>query len=115
MGRQSIVAMKTETALEWFQHTQGRHFIEDPTGPSSASWAFCKGRSGISLIDSAYRNDCDVVGVLGIEGFGKTWTVISLAARFVVSTRASQVANGDHPASKSLLEGLLYFIGCLLR
>ena len=80
-----------------------------PTDPSIAAWNFLQfGKSGIAPIDEAWKRSCDVTKGRGqrrpgsplllppvtiLEGpkdVGKTWMVLTLAARFVVATRASR-------------------------
>ena len=89
------MALRTETALDWFNRSQLRRIVaETPTDPSSAAWSFLQnGSSGIGPIDSAWRTPSanSEFPVLILEGpVGKTWTLLSLAARFVVATRASR-------------------------
>lgn len=90
------MVVHTETALEWFQRSQHKRAAADtPTDPSSGAWAFLRGASGITPVDAAWRtpsaNSC--LPVITLEGsVGKTWTLLSLAARFVVATRKTRFA-----------------------
>jgi len=80
-----------------------------PTDPSIAAWNFLQfGKSGIAPIDEAWKRSCDgtkgrgqrppgsplllppVTILEGPKDVGKTWMVLTLAARFVVATRASR-------------------------
>jgi hypothetical protein len=90
-----------ETALDWFQRSQQQQATAaTPTDPSSAAVAFLQhGTSGIAYCDAAWKKNPSAsshttptsVPVLVMEGdVGKTWTLVSLAARFVVATRPSQ-------------------------
>ena len=89
-----------ETALEWWKRcNRNQVVVEDAPShdPSSAAWSFVRGNSGIAPIDAAWKrnNNCLTLGsspdVISIDGkVGKTWMLISLAARFVVDTRASK-------------------------
>ena len=94
------MVIKTETALDWFNRSQRRRIAaEIPTDPSSAAWNFLRnGSSGIAPIDAAWRipsanTDLPVVVLEG--SVGKTWTLLSLAARFVVATRSSRFASSS--------------------
>ena len=93
--------------------------VAAPQDPSAAAWAFCRpsitnsssdaavaimnntsSGTGIAFVDAALRSSAiqpqqpqsslPVVDVRGATDTGKTWTVVSLAARFVVATRLSQ-------------------------
>jgi hypothetical protein len=80
-----------------------------PQDPASAAWAFVRptsaaGGTGIAFLDAALRrrpsradNALPVVEIRG--DVGKTWTLVSLAARFVVATRPSQFAERDESSS----------------
>jgi hypothetical protein len=88
---------KVETALDWFQRSQRkRAAARTPTDPSSAAWNFVRcGTSGIAPIDAAWKTPSanPNLPIVVVEGtVGKTWTLISLAARFVVATRPSRFA-----------------------
>ena len=108
-----------ETAYEWFQRSQRARIAQSvvpPPDPSAAAWAFCRpstaaavassntSGTGIAFVDAALRSNAlhlqhpqqqqpqslPVVDLRGATDTGKTWTVVSLAARFVVATRLSQ-------------------------
>lgn len=94
------MVIKTETALDWFNRSQRRRVAaEIPTDPSSAAWNFLRnGSSGIAPIDAALRTPSahTDLPVVVLEGsVGKTWTLLSLAARFVVATRSSRFASSS--------------------
>jgi hypothetical protein len=97
----------TETAWEWLQRSnRERASAETPKNdPSSAAWAFIRsGSSGIAPIDAAWSkvsnnnnggsssgSNKNGLPVVSLEGMvGKTWMLISLAARFVVATTNSK-------------------------
>jgi hypothetical protein len=98
-----MVIVKTETALDWFNRSQRkRAAAETPTDPSSAAWAFLRGTSGITPLDTVWRTPSanSSLPVVVLEGqIGKTWTLLSLAARFVVATRNSSFASSDEESS----------------
>jgi hypothetical protein len=93
------MVVQTETALDWFQRSQRkRATAETPTDPSSAAWAFLRGSSGIAPVDAAWRTPSahSSLPVVTLEGsVGKTWTLLSLAARFVVATRKTRFASNE--------------------
>lgn len=110
----------TETAYDWmlrWRRNQSMSLI--PTDPSSAAWTFLRPHAeatvtvgdcnnstrgtGINFIDSVLKrricstiqksepintNTIPVISIYGEQG--KTWTLISLAARFLVATRPSK-------------------------
>ena len=90
----------TETAYDWYQRSRQNCALEEvPKDPATAAWAFVRplsssGGTGISFLDSALRRQLPgALPVIDLRGdYGKTWTVISLAARFVVATRLSKFA-----------------------
>lgn len=83
---QSNQAEWSETALDWFQRSQKAHTTE-PTDPTSAAWSFVSGSTGIAFLDATLKKGKPAL--LELTGNG-TWTLISLAARFVVATRQSR-------------------------
>ncbi|GAX22832.1 hypothetical protein FisN_24Lh116 [Fistulifera solaris] len=83
----------TETAYDWFQRSKRKRAQDEiPKDPSSAAWSFFRSGSGISFMDAAFRrHTTDTLPVIHLMGdVAKTWTLLSLAARFVVQTRPSQ-------------------------
>ncbi len=85
--------------------------IHAATDPSTAAWRFLRyGRSGIAPIDIAWKRSHHTatssmffppVTVLeGPKDVGKTWMLLTLAARFVVATRASRFQNCDNDNDK---------------
>ena len=86
-----------ETAHDWFQRSKRKRAQDEiPKDPSSAAWAFLRSGAGISFMDAAFRRHimADTLPVIHITGdVAKTWTILSLAARFVVHTRASQFSS----------------------
>jgi len=95
----------TETAYDWWQRSKRARAVSSaapPKDPASAAWAFCRPTSsrgtGIAFVDAALRrtsaapvtSSLPVVDVRGGSAVGKTWTILSLAARFAVATRPSQ-------------------------
>jgi hypothetical protein len=97
-----VATPRIETALDWFERCQRqRKSAQTPHDPSSAAWTFIRsGTSGIAPVDAAWRNAANSstttgstgsLPVVAIDGpVGKTWSLISLAARFVVATRPSR-------------------------
>ncbi|CAJ1942332.1 unnamed protein product [Cylindrotheca closterium] len=111
----------TETALDWYRRSQRqRAAAQIPTDPSSAASAFVRGASGFAPLDAAWRTPSSSSSlssfhpatqhvqhsanhgyvhnypVVILEGsIGKTWSLLSLAARFVVVTRASRFDKND--------------------
>lgn len=99
----TVLMPLVETAQAWFQRScRKRALAGIPKDSSSAAWAFFRsGGTGIAFLDTLLRRQggSDQLPIIDIRGdFGKTWTVVSLAARFVVATRPSQfpTAVGDH-------------------
>jgi len=100
---------RTETAYEWFQRSQRArvaHSAAPPKDPTAAAWTFSRpssttGGTGLAFVDAALRRDnvhnLPVVDVRGASGTGKTWTMVSLAARFAVATRPSQFVLRPRP------------------
>jgi hypothetical protein len=121
----------TETAYDWIQRSKRTRALEEiPKDPSAAAWSFLRGNTGISFLDAALRRQLpDRCPVMDLRGDGKTWTIVSLAARFVAATRISQFAttqhNNDDPQPQVILldstldvtvEKLAYCVrGTLLR
>ena len=108
----TTVNKKEETALEWYQRCQRQLAAEQiPTDPLSAARVFISGKTGLSPIDMAWKlpstssnsaSSSSSSSVLILEGsIGKTMMVLSLAARFVVSTRPSQFSSNDAAADTS--------------
>jgi hypothetical protein len=100
---------KIETALDWFQRSQRRRAAaEKPTDPSSAAWAFVRsGTSGIAPVDAAWKTPStnSNLPIVTIErNVGKPWTLISLAARFVVATRPSRFTTSTSTSSNNMEE-----------
>lgn len=93
----------SETAYEWFQRCRQKEIEgQNPTDPSSAARAFFRpmtGGTGIAFLDAALRRGGTnqmQMPVIDIRGdVGKTWTILSLAARYVVATRPSKFQNVD--------------------
>ena len=98
-----VATPRIETALNWFERCQRqRESAQTPHDPSSAAWTFIRsGTSGIAPVDAAWKNAANnnstttgstgSLPVVAMDGpVGKTWTLISLAARFVVATRPSR-------------------------
>lgn len=113
------------------QRARAAHHTAPPKDPSAAAWAFCRppsssssstshyqgGGTGISFVDAALRRDTHslvqqhhqqqqslpVVDLRGASDTGKTWTVLSLAARFAVATRPSQFASHQQQAWSNIL------------
>jgi hypothetical protein len=91
---------RIETALDWFERCQRqRESAQTPHDPSSAAWTFIRsGTSGVAPVDAAWKNAANnstttggSLPVVSLDGpVGKTWTLLSLAARFVVATRPSR-------------------------
>lgn len=82
-----------ETAYEWLQRSQQlRAQAAIPRDPSSAAWAFVRRpNTGVSFVDAALKRRqapgvMPVVEIRGNLGTGKTSTLVTLAARFVVET-----------------------------
>ena len=91
--------------------TSGIHGAADPT---TAAWRLLRfGKSGIAPIDAAWKRSRDgrlepgrnqarpmflppVTVLEGPKDVGKTWMLLTLAARFVVATRASRFKNYWH-------------------
>jgi len=106
-----MTMVQSETALDWWQraslHRRRRRRRHHPppvvpaTDPTSAARNLWQGTSGIAYMDAAWRptawSSCDLPPpVVVLEGnVGKTWTLRSLAARFVVATRPSRFAVGE--------------------
>lgn len=96
----SVAVSWKETALDWSQRSRLKRAIKEiPRNPSDAARSFVQpisemGGTGISFLDEALRTQVPgklpVIDVRGEHHCGKTWTIISLAARFVVATRPSQ-------------------------
>ena len=104
-----MAPLKVETALDWFNRSQRRRAAaETPTDPSSGAWAFVRsGSSGLAHVDAAWRipsvnTNLPVVNIYG--SVGKTWTLISLAARFVVATRPSRFSTSMEDLKQSTQE-----------
>ena len=76
--------------------------VHASSNPSMAAWRFLRfGQSGIAPIDAAWKRSNDgrsesssflppVTVLEGPKDVGKTWMLLTLAARFVVATRASR-------------------------
>jgi hypothetical protein len=126
----------SETALEWIQRTKRKRALAGiPQDPASAAWAFFRqgsstnsGGTGIAFVDAALRRQpstamnnnnntfmkasttlsTDQLPVIEIRGScAKTWTLLTLAARFVVATRPSQFDHSDNVETSSLPQVIL--------
>lgn len=108
---------RVETASEWFQRSQRNQAAKSsapPKDPTAAAWDFCRPRSrrrgtsssgshipsngtGIAFVDAclcrcnSHRN-LPVLDIRGASCTGKTWTVVSLASRFVIATQPALFA-----------------------
>ena len=109
--------------------------LNTATDPSMAAWRFLRfGKSGIAPIDAAWKRSRDGTGtsaskqhrreqsqrgrprprlvlppVTVLEGpkdVGKTWMLLTLAARFVVATRASRFKDFDNKCDKGKSKGI---------
>lgn len=119
----------TETAHEWL-HRSNRRRAErgsggsgaPPRDPSEAAWRFfrpewgtpsgggsvCVGGTGVAFVDAALRlsySDWDdrlpVLDLRGDASSGKTWTLLTLAARFAAATRPSLFLKSGATAATS--------------
>jgi len=98
-----------ETAYDWLQRSKKRRAREKtPRDSSSAAWSFFRNTkskgTGIAFVDAALRPQTGMdprrfsakdsfqsLPVIDIRGdVGKTWTLMTIAARFIVTTRPSQ-------------------------
>lgn len=101
--RPSARKTRTESALSWWKRcqqrrTQQRRLVDaPPEDPASAAWAFFR-RTEIPFVDESlrchpqYNNQLPAVEIRDNDNrgnTGKTRTLLTLAARFVVSTRPS--------------------------
>lgn len=97
----------SETALAWIQRTQRRRaLLGVPRDPAGAAWSFLRptsrtGGTGLAFLDAALRRPSQssappwpVVELRGTRG--KSSTLLTLAARFVVATRPSQFEATPH-------------------
>lgn len=94
MNRRTAAGPITESAWEWFQRSQ-KTKAAPPADSAAAAWVFCRGATGIAFIDLALQRSQQQqqqhLPVLDIRGAkGKTMTLLSIVARYVVATRASQ-------------------------
>eukprot|EP00934_Nitzschia_sp_Nitz4_P000916 Nitzschia sp. Nitz4//scaffold51_size120721//77295//78290//NITZ4_003736-RA/size120721-processed-gene-0.97-mRNA-1//-1//CDS//3329553889//916//frame0 len=112
--------MIEETALDWWHRSasfqrwkRSQEAAQPPQNPSQAAHKFLQGHSGISYIDHAWRQRWgfdpafqDLLLVL--EGpIAKTWTLRTLAARFVVATRPALFPNADASLTKDNLPNVI--------
>ena len=108
----------TETAFDWYQRSRRKAaWQEIPRDASTAAWAFCRNpNTGISFLDAALRRRSRhhhqqhrqqqqrtadaylpvVIHLTGDNGSGKTWTLLSLAARFVAATLSSKFEQNNN-------------------
>lgn len=83
-----------ESALDWFDRSR-QQTCENalPKTPGDAAWRFVRGKTGLPFIDlvleSCSRKSPPVIELVGPSGTGKTWTMLTLAARFLSATRPS--------------------------
>ena len=95
----------SETAYDWmlrFQQMQAHSSM--PHDPSSAAWSFIRpserSGTGIAFVDAALAKSnvsaLPVVEIRGSHRTGKTWTLITLAARFVAETRLSRFQSEEN-------------------
>jgi hypothetical protein len=100
-GGMPSVQIKTwsESAYEWLLRSQQQQAqAAFPHDPSSAAWSFVRpGQgTGVSFIDAVLKkHSMPVIELQGDHRTGKSWTLLTLAARFVVSTRASGFPRSD--------------------
>jgi hypothetical protein len=103
----------SEAADEWLQRCRRQLYQSSaPIDPSSAAWAFVQWKedsvisssggygTGISFIDLILQKHHEqpqtkipIIDILGEAQSGKTWTLLSVAARFVVATCPSAFAS----------------------
>jgi hypothetical protein len=105
--QQELPKSWNETALDWLERSQKVDAdAAVPKDPTSAAWAFVRARepygSGISFLDVVMKKKAEhlpIVELRGGTGVGKTWTLITVVARFIVSTRATrfQSSSDDLP------------------
>ena len=102
--QQELPKSWNETALDWLERSQKVEAdAAVPKDPTSAAWAFVRAResygSGISFLDVVMKkkkaeqeHHLPIVELRGGTGVGKTWTLITVLARYIVSTRATRFA-----------------------
>ena len=117
---------RSESALAWFQRCQQKRARErripdvPPETPAAAAWAFFRasvhGGSGIPFVDESLRRSSHNKHYYGPQNqyqyplpaleirddrgsTGKTRTIVSLAARFVVATRPSLFVSSASPSN----------------
>lgn len=128
--QQHSLNSRSETALAWYRRCQQKRIQErrlvdaPPTDPASAAWAFFRSSTGIPFVDESLRRCChrqttNRLPALEIRddgthtyngtssggssgGTGKTRTLLSLAARFVVSTRPSLFTASQEKAHSTI-------------
>lgn len=88
---------RLETAYDWWMREQ-RHGQQAVRDPSSAAWHFGRGHTSLAFLDAALRRQVDsattTLPVIDLRGnIGKTWTLVTMAARFVMVTRPSLFRN----------------------
>ena len=88
----------TETAYDWLQRSNRKRALDEiPQNSTSAAWLFWRGKTGLTFLDAALRRPAaNSTTIVAIHGeIAKTWTIVSLAARFVVNTRESQFPRNE--------------------
>lgn len=95
----------SETAYDWMLRSQQMQaHYSMPYDPSTAAWSFIRpserNGTGIAFVDAALAkhngSTLPVVELRGSHRTGKTWTLITLAARFVVETRLSRFRSDEN-------------------
>jgi hypothetical protein len=95
----------SETALDWFQRAQKLQTKKsEPRDPASAAQCFLTDPStGLAFVDQALSfaqaKQSTLVEVTGPANL-TSWTLISLAARFVLATRSSKFVSSNTTLSK---------------
>ena len=102
----------SESAYDWLLRSQQQQaHVAVPHDPSSAAWAFTRpserNGTGIAFVDAPLKNmqtndALPVVEIRGSHRTGKTWTLITLAARFVTETRSSRFPSEPDTAIEEL-------------
>ncbi len=91
----------TETAHDWWSRSQQAKRLQqqtiksDPKTPVEGAWNFVRGNSHLAFVDTVLQRvhshqSLPVLEVRSPQAHGKTWTLLSLAARFVSATCPSK-------------------------
>lgn len=100
-----------ENAFDWLLRSRQQSCEEAaPKSSTDAAIAFCRPKrrgTGIHFVDVVLEHSMEktlpVIGLYGASGTGKTWTLLTMAANFVASTRQSLFTQATEKSTPTVI------------